>query len=287
MNRFVFCFLLCFFCLTQLEAHPGTGIVSDSKGNIFYTDLIHVWKITPEGKKSIAVKNVHTHELYIDEHDNLYGEHEWYKGEKLDRWGNFVWCLNSSGEYEISIPEVDGFLENNTLVRDSENNSYWSKSSGDYTIIYHQNSTGENSRLSTHKFQNIRWMHFSEVDYHLYVVDNLSIYKISPEGATEVVALNLKEGRKAYNGLADHHYIFGICTDKDNSVYVALFGAQKVIKIDTKGAKTTVYESGEGWSPSGVLITSNNTLFIMEFSVANKTRILRLNTDGTQEIISE
>lgn len=31
-------------------AHPGIGIVMDSKGNVFYTDLKQVWKIDPLGK---------------------------------------------------------------------------------------------------------------------------------------------------------------------------------------------------------------------------------------------
>jgi hypothetical protein len=47
-------------------AHPGIGIVMDSRGNVFYTDLSHVWKVEPGGAKSIAVRGVHTHELYID-----------------------------------------------------------------------------------------------------------------------------------------------------------------------------------------------------------------------------
>jgi hypothetical protein len=61
-------------CATA-AAHPGIGIVMDSRGNVFYTDLSHVWKIAPRGAKSIAVRGVHTHELYIDREDNLYGEH--------------------------------------------------------------------------------------------------------------------------------------------------------------------------------------------------------------------
>jgi hypothetical protein len=50
----------------QTLAHPGVGIVHDRKGNIFYSDLKHIWKITPGGRKIIALKNVHIHELYID-----------------------------------------------------------------------------------------------------------------------------------------------------------------------------------------------------------------------------
>lgn len=33
--------LLAFLC-SAVAAHPGIGIVRDSKGNIFYTDLTHV-----------------------------------------------------------------------------------------------------------------------------------------------------------------------------------------------------------------------------------------------------
>lgn len=40
------------FCLAGFFtalAHPGIGIVMDSKGNVFYTDLKQVWKISPDG----------------------------------------------------------------------------------------------------------------------------------------------------------------------------------------------------------------------------------------------
>jgi hypothetical protein len=61
-------------------AHPGVGIVQDSRGNVFLTDLKQVWKIAPDGQRSVAVPNVHTHELILDKDDNLYGEHLWYEG---------------------------------------------------------------------------------------------------------------------------------------------------------------------------------------------------------------
>ena len=46
-------------------AHPGIGIVKDSKGNIFYTDLKQVWKIDYNEKKTAVVNDVHTHELNL------------------------------------------------------------------------------------------------------------------------------------------------------------------------------------------------------------------------------
>ena len=62
-------------------AHPGIGIVKDRKGNIYYTDLKQVWKIDKSGTKTMVVNNVHSHELYMDAEDNLYGEHLWYNGK--------------------------------------------------------------------------------------------------------------------------------------------------------------------------------------------------------------
>jgi len=57
-----FLFLYFFLCATNsVWAHPGIGIVKDSRGNIYYTDLSRVWKIGADGKKSAVVNNVHTH----------------------------------------------------------------------------------------------------------------------------------------------------------------------------------------------------------------------------------
>ena len=63
-------------------AHTGIGIVMDKHGNVYYTDLKQIWKISPDGTKRIVVPNVHTHELYLDSLGNLYGEHLRYEGEQ-------------------------------------------------------------------------------------------------------------------------------------------------------------------------------------------------------------
>lgn len=268
--------LFYFFIINSLEAHPGIGIVMDNEGNVYYTDLTHVWKIPKEGKLTIAVENVHTHELYLDSNGNLYGEHEWYNGEATDTWGNYVWCLNKDGDFEKVIPDFEGFLDNTTLIRDNEGNSYWSKKSGNGEVLMKQSVNGDNYKFSSHQFDDIRWMHFSTNDENLYVVDNLKIKKITPSGNVEVLAENLKENGAPFMGVGDRHYIFGLWTDTHKNIYVALYGAGKVKKINHKGEITTVFVSDEGWSPSGGLIEKNGTLWIMEFSTKNKTRVRKV-----------
>lgn len=263
-----------------LYSHPGVGIVSDSDGNIYYTDLTHVWKISTDGYQKIAVKNVHTHELYIDEMDNLYGEHEYYKGEDIDRWSNYVWCLSADGIFEIVVPEEENLLENNRLIRDPQGNSYFAKKDYDHNRIYQETPNGKRLMFSEHNFQDVRWLHFSKMDNCLYVVDNLKIKKVTPSGEVRIVTRDLIDNQRPFNGVPDRHYIFGVTTDLEQNVYVAVFGAQKVRKIEKSGRITTVFESEADWSPCGILIDSKGSKWILEFSKNNQTRVLRIDKDG-------
>ncbi len=258
----------------EIFAHPGIGIVEDSQGNIYYTDLTHVWKISQDGRHTIAVPDVHTHELFIDANDNLYGEHEWYQGEATDTWVNYTWRLSNEGVF-TKLKEVEGFLENNTLVRDEEGASYWSKNQDDYQLIYRQTGNGS-TLLSSHHFNNIRWMYYSQISNHLLVIDNLSIKQVLPSGEVVVVSNNLKDETLPFAGVADHHYLYGLWTDAHGVIYVAVFGASKVKMVNREGDVSTFYESEAGWSPCGGLVATDGTHWVMEFSEDNKTRVTRI-----------
>src|SRR5687767_8703230 len=94
-------------CLAK--AHPPTSVVMDSRGNVYFSDLEQVWKISAGGKLSVAVPNVHTHQLYIDEQDRLVGEDVRYLGERLNRYRHRVWQLSPDGRLKDIIPEKEGF----------------------------------------------------------------------------------------------------------------------------------------------------------------------------------
>lgn len=280
--------ILKFFLLFTgiLNAHPGNGIVMDSRGNVFYTDLSHVWKISPDGKHTVAVHNVHTHELYIDEQDDLYGEHEWYEGEHTDKWGNYVWCLSRDGLWEKTIQDVEGFLENNTLVRDPAGNSYWSKETGNYELLQQSGPDGETRSLTAHKFTDIRWMHYSKFHHALFVVDMLSVNKITLDGKVELISDQLKERGQVFNKVDDRHYVYGLWADLKKNLFIAIYGSGKVVMIKENGEFKTIYKSSIGWSPCGGVCAADGTIWLMEFSLNNKTRIKRISPSGDQKIFS-
>ena len=136
-------------------AHPGTGIVEDGKGNIYYTDLEQVWRIAPDGSRSVAVPDVHTHELYIDAEDNLHGEHSWYEGEATNRWGWRAWRRSPDGRIAVDVPPTVGVRSDYSFVRDSAGNMYYADSEG---YVVRRKPHGARARLSDRKFGEIRSM---------------------------------------------------------------------------------------------------------------------------------
>lgn len=282
----LFFFFSAFIFSTTLFAHPGIGIVMDSKGNVYYTDLEHVWKISPDGQMTIAVEGVHTHQLHIDEHDDLYGEHVWYEGEATDKWGYSVWCLSADGLLEQTVPPTEGFPDNNTLVRDTEGNSYFAGKSGDQEVLMVETTDGTSSFFSDHRFRDIRWLHFDKHSGDLYAVDYLQVKRISPSGKVDVVADHLKEKQSPFSGVSDHHYLFGLWTDPKDNLYIAVYGAGKIKRVDATGKIETVYQSENGWSPCGGMVGPDGSWWIMEFSSRNKTRVKKI-LPNKEELVFE
>lgn len=268
-------------------SHPGIGLVKDSKGNVYYTDLAQVWKIDLQGNKSIAVADVHTHELYIDANDNLYGEHEWYNGEAKDTWGNYIWCLGFDGQLEKSVPDIEGFLENNTLVRNEKDHCFWSKKKDGIEFIFQSDPNNQTEQYCAEAFQDIRWMHYSTYDQHLYVVDYLSLKKVDQEGNVSTLIKNLKKSSALFDGVDDRHYVMGITTDKKLNVYVSLYGSGEVIKITPTGEEKVVYKADFWWSPIACIPNHLGKMWVLEFSKSNKTRLLSIDEEGEKLIYTD
>ncbi|HEY3130670.1 MAG TPA: hypothetical protein VGL91_14525 [Acidobacteriota bacterium] len=264
-------------------AHPGIGIVMDSRGNVFYTDLRHVWKISPDGKKTIAVRNVHTHELCLDADDNLYGEHLWYEGERTDKWGHYVWRLQPDGRLEKIIPPREGFLQNYSFIRDRRGNMYWADR-GSQTRIQKRTPDGHIQTLaSTSNFQDVRWM-MSTPEGTLYLIDYAShyadLYRITTDGKIVRVARDLGETAWWQFVVGDRHVVMGLWTDSAENVYAAVYGGRLVKKVSPDGHVSVIARSSVPWSPTGGMIARNGDLWLLEYSVTNAARVRRISKDG-------
>ena len=277
MNKFLGVLVLLLACHTA-GAHPSVGIVQDSRGNVFYTDMKQVWKISPGGQKSVAVPDVHTHELYIDAEDNLYGEHLWYEGDDTKRWGHRVWCLRRDGTVVDVIPAREGFLTGYSFVRDRAGNMYWAERAPQ-TVIKKRSPGGAITTHATADFRDVGWM-TATADGHLYLIDSGNLRHITPGGKVTTVARGLSGQRLAPAAASSRHYHMGLYVDNARNVYVAVAGERRILKVLPDGRRSVVDRSPEGWSPSGCMIDRSGRLWVLEFSPTNEMRARRAGGGG-------
>lgn len=281
MKNLLSLWLLYLTSVTAL-AHPSVGIVQDSRGNVFYTDLKQVWKIAPDGKKSIAVPGVHTHELCLDNEDNLYGEHLWYEGERTDKWGHRVWCLKRDGQLVDIISARAGFLENYSFVRDHAGNMYWAER-GAQTVIKKRTPDGQISTHATGRLRDVRWM-TAAADGTLFLIDAGDLLRISPNGQVSTLFYRVSERSLTPSGANGAHYQMGLWLEPNGAVDVAVAGERLVMQVKPKGQAKVIQRSTWPWSPSGGLVDRAGNAWLLEFSPTNAVRVRRLNRDGTEQI---
>jgi uncharacterized protein YlbG (UPF0298 family) len=251
----------------------------DSKGNVFYTDLKQVWKIDIHGSKSVVVPNVHTHELYIDEHDTLFGEHLWYNGETLNTWGHYVWQYSADGTFEKVVPDTEGFRDRYSFVRDHHGNMYWAHRNEVCQKIVKHDRNGIRTKMGDRCMTNIRQITATREGI-VYAVDHHDVKQIDRFGRVHVLATKLMEHSLRQASGDEAHQLMGITTDRDENVYVAVYGARQVKKIDRNGNVTTVAQTHTNWSPTGVLTAPNGDLWILECSPTNAVRVERITAAG-------
>lgn len=270
---FLTCSLLLLFCF--VVAHPGIGIVKDSKGNIYYTDLKQVWKITADGNKTVAVKGVHTHELYIDEQDNLFGEHLWYNGEAKDTWGHYTWCLKNTGDLVKEIEPTEGFLTNYSFVRDSAGNMYWVERFTTSRIMK-KNKAGEVEKLLEGKFGFIGWL-FSTENGILYFTENNKLHRLLSNGKLETVVENIGSRSTDFTMMGRNYDSYGIWTDDADNVYLAMIDSKKVVRISSDGKPETIISSNSLWTICSGLFDKAGNIWVLENSASNEVRVRKID----------
>lgn len=264
---------------SSVLAHPPVGIVMDGRGNVFYSDLERVWMIGPDGKKSVAVPGVHTHELSLDRTGNLYGEHLWYEGDATKEWGHRVWRRTSEGRVTDVIPARRGFPSGYGFARDASGATYWTDK-GTPARFFKQSPTGRVSTVAVCRdCREVRWM-TAAPDGTLYFLDAGEIKEISPEGRFRTRTAGLARRRWTQPQVNAEHRVMGVWTDGGGNVYAAVYGSREVVRVSPDGRARVVATSRLPWSPTGGLVAGNGDLWIVECSYTNAVRVRRIGRDG-------
>lgn len=262
-------------------AHPGVGIVRDSRGNIFYTDLKQVWKIAPDGTRSVAVRNVHTHELRVDRNDNLFGEHLWYTADAPNPWSHRVWQRSPDGRVRDIIPARTGFREDHRdffFEADSAGAMYWADR-GTTTSIRKRTPDGTIVTITSGGFRNVRNLEVT-ASGTVYLIDLHDLVRVDPDGTRRTIARGLADRKPEGGGEPDAHAVMGLWSGRDGDIYAAVPLRGVVKKIMRDGSTQVVDRSSPPWSPSGGLCTPDGDLWVLEYSTNNDVRVRRIGRDG-------
>ena len=273
-------FYLLFLISNFSQAHPGIGIVKDSKGNIYYTDLKQVWKISLDGNKTAVVTGVHTHELYIDQQDNLYGEHLWYNGESVNTWGYYVWCLKNIGELVKEINPTEGLLTNYSFARDSMGNMYWVERFTTSRIMK-KNKSGEIIKLTEGKFGFIGWLICTK-NGTLYFTESNKLHRILPGGKLETLADNVGSKSTDFSVMGHNYDSYGIWTDAADNVYLAMIDSKKVVRINADGKPETVLGTNSLWTVCSGIFDNDGNMWVLENSMTNEVRARKINKEDLE-----
>jgi hypothetical protein len=273
----------CFLLFKQaLFADPGVGMVVDSKGNVFYTDLSNVWMLKPDGSKTIAVPNVHTHELYMSPNDELFGEHLWYNGEQLNTWGHYLWKLNTDGTV-IKIKDSTVGFADESFVRDIAGNKY-SVEKDIPSKFWMTDTTGKKILLGQASLSGIGRLHISPKG-SLYFTNKADLY-IIPAGDTlqlylkDIAELNIRDSLNNST-----HGIMSTWSDDKDNLYITTGSVIK--QITKKKLVNVIYKSTGDWKPSGGLITNNGDFYVLEYNSKNEVRVNKISAAERKEIVKE
>ena len=281
MIRLIFSYVFTLLFLNAF-ADPGVGIVSDSKGNIFYTDLSQVWMIKPNGNKSIAVPNVHTHELYINTKDELFGEHLWYNGEQLNTWGHYLWKRNADGTI-VKIKDSTAGFADESFVRDIVSNKYVVEKDIP-SKFWMMDTTGKKFLLGEASLSGIGRLHISPKG-KLYFNNKNDLYVI-PSGDTLQLFLKDAGETAPFESTANGtHSILSTWSDSKDNLYIATGNVIK--QITKKKIINTIYKSTGDWYPCSGLISPNGDFYILESNSKNEVRVNKISAAERKQIVKE
>jgi len=258
------------FAAASAFGHPSVSVVIDSRGNVFYSDLTQIWRVAPDGSRMIAVPHVHSHELYLDGSDTLYGENLWYNGEKANTWGNSIWKRTPDGRISFVHPPRPGFNEDFSFVRDAAGNQYFAIH--DKGEIRRRSPDGRVVTMARAPFKDIRWMTCTPNGV-VYLIDLLDLVRVTPDGKVTTIARNLSSHALIGD---DRHRVQGVWVDRAGNVYVAASAEREVKRVTPAGRVDVVARSTFPWSPSGGAIAPNGDLWVLEYTITNQQRVRKI-----------
>jgi len=287
---FVILLQLTFVTYTTL-AHPGSGIVVDARGWVYFNEAGDpdaqlpgsIWQINPQGELT-RLKEGGAHYLTLDTKRSL-------ASDDLARWFSTrvtPW-FQQADTANTRLIQADG----QPLASHRDGSLYFAKRNAEVVRLApdgKQTTISPTLEAAVMKLGGIKGLAFGPEDV-LYVSCPSAIIKVKSDGtfATVIHQIALPNcDHEVPQGTPREHSTFlrGLAVDKRGTVFVAATGCRAVVKISSDGKVSVVIRAEAPWSPTGVAVNGNN-VYVLEYEHPNSAqkvdwvpRVRKLAGDG-------
>lgn len=274
--------------LAPAFAHPGSGIVVDGQGRVYFTDTGEgVWTIA--AGKLIAHPGPAYHFMAIDP-DARFTKTRWpafvEPSTTIHPVGTDPTLLLSS-DFPITVGR-DGALYYPEVGKDDRIQVFRLTPAGDRTVL------ATLPRINAGK---TKWLNgiAAGPDNSIYYTENAAIRRINPQGALSTIASDIVVPDSTLLpgvGLELQPFLRGLDVTPEGTVYVAANGCCALLKVTADGKVTPVLRTAGRWSPTGVAV-SGDFVFSLEYLHTASgdrrdwiPRVTRLSRDGTSVVLA-
>ncbi len=255
--------LVVLLSINEVLAHPGSGIVVDRQGNVYFVDTgSGVWKIDSTGKLA-KLSGPAYHWMAIDIDGRL-------ANATLPYFSSDVATVVRVGTNPTLLLSSDF-----PLVVGPDGSLYypWAQSR-ERVDIFRLSPSGKTTvfkALPSARSEGgeMRWRNGIAVsaDGSIYYSEDRAIRRITQQGEVTTVASNISvSGCGPVTGVDPElgAYCRGLAVDTAGTVYVAATGCRAVFKVTPDKKVTTVLQASSPWSPTSVAV-SGKDLYVLEY----------------------
>jgi len=239
-------------------AHPGSGIVVDRDGNVFFIDTgSGVWKIDTDGNLT-QLSALNCHWIAIDIKNRLAAA----TLPSFPHGGATV--TRDSGDPRIIVSS------DFPIATGSDGSLYYPwAGTGKPLEVFRLEPSGTTTVVKTFAGDEARWLNgiAAAGDGSIYVTEDKAIKRISAEGDLTIIASGVTlSGCDSVPGVGMESapYFRGLDVDEQGILYVAATACRAVLKITADRTVTTVLRSSSPWSPTAVAV-SGDALYVLEY----------------------
>lgn len=279
-----------------LLAHPGSGIVVDSQGRVYFVHAqVGIWMADADG--ALGYCEGPAYHFLICDRDRRFANHTWprFPDGEIEVVGTNPALLHASS-FPVSIAP-DGAL-------------YYPEAAEDGPVrIMRTTPEGERTVFATlpvameidfeGKPVQAKWIHGLAAgrDGALYYTEKQSVRRIGSDGSVSLVAGDIVVPDCVRpSAITDDRggpVLRGLDVADDGSIYVAAAGCSALLRIDPDGAVSVALRSSDSWAPTGVAV-AGDTIYVLEHKYIPSEqardwlpRVRRLSPVGDAIVIAE